>query len=330
MSVSFPPPGLAPPEATTTEEESKANPLDMLAKLNAKFKNSNSNENNKKDAVIPVDRRDRDYREERSRHKKDDRSRSSRFDRKKKRSDSNERFNPNEYVEKKSRRSSSPRSKRSPPRRKAPEDWVGASIVKKAMEKEKQSKKSSSSSKFSSSSHEKHEKSNLPEPANAGKSNKLWVDGLQRGSNDTIKCNFALRTMFGEHGSVVNVDLKITTTSRLKGQAVVTMATAEDATQAAKHLHRKPFLDHGDMTVEVVDPQADYRKKQRGGGRGGGRFGGGRGGGRGGGFSRGRSSGGRDRDGGRDGGSSGGYNRNRSGGSGGGRDYGSSGSRRRY
>jgi len=326
MSVSFPPPGLAPPEATTTEKETNTNPLDMLAKLNAKFKNSNSNENNKKDAVIPVDRRDRDYREERSRHKKDDRSRSSRFDRKKKRSDSNERFNPNEDVEKKekkSRRSSSPRSKRSPPRRKAPEDWVGASIVKKAMEK--QSKKSSSSSKFTKSQRSSsHEKSHLPEPANAGKSNKLWVDGLQRGSNDTIKCNFALRTMFGEYGDVANVDLKITTTSRLKGQAVVTMATAEDATKAAKHLHRKPFLDHGDMTVEVVDPQADYRKKQRGGRRGG--FGGGRGGGF---SSRGRDSGrsggrgGGDRDGGRDGGS-----RNRSrGGSGGGRDYGS---RRRY
>jgi len=135
-------------------------------------------------------------------------------------------------------------------------------------------------------------------PPNAGLSNKLWIDGLKRGSNETIKVNFALREMFGKHGTIENVDIKITTTSRLKGNAVITMGTAEGATQAAKFLHQSDFLDHGKLSVDIVDPNKDYSKKRggrgrRGGGRGGYRGrGGGRGGGYGGGRDRGRGYGG--------------------------------------
>jgi len=138
----------------------------------------------------------------------------------------------------------------------------------------------------SSAKPERSFSSSKPAPRNAGLSNKLWIDGLKRGARETIQVNFALREAFGKYGSVVDCDLKITTSSRMKGQACITMSTNDEATEACRNLNGEPFMDHGNLRVDIVDPNKSYAKKSkwRGGGRGG------RGGGRG------RGRGGRDRD----------------------------------
>merc|ERR1740124_1884761 len=48
-----------------------------------------------------------------------------------------------------------------------------------------------------------------PTPRNAGKSAKIWVEGLKRGERQTIQVNFALRELFGKYGTVADCDLKI-------------------------------------------------------------------------------------------------------------------------
>lgn len=268
------------------------------------------------------DRRDKDRGRDRNRSRRGDGERfrgpeeSDRFDPSKKpsskakESSSFERFKPPARNPPRNREKSAERTPGQPPA-----DWPGPDLTRGA------SKPVASSVRPESSREERAAPAaGGRAPMNAGLSNKIWIEGLKRGSNDTIKTNFGLRQLFAKYGTVENVDIKITTTSRLKGSAVVTMSTPAEATEAARFLNDFDFPDHGPLKVDIVDPNRHYAKKRggrrggfgggRGRGRGRGSYGGGRGGSRGGGrsFGGGRDSGrsyGGGRDGGRD--SGGGY-----------------------
>eukprot|EP00494_Astrolonche_serrata_P034337 UN34606 len=92
-----------------------------------------------------------------------------------------------------------------------------------------------------------------PPGANSG-SKQLWIDDLKRGARETIHVNFALRQLFGKYGTVENVDLKITTSSRMKGTACVTMTSAAEAVEACRHMNGRMVLDQGPIKVSICDP----------------------------------------------------------------------------
>jgi len=326
------PPGLEPPEAEkppAQPDRKKINALDFVAQLNKRFATTDEPPQKRRDRD-----RERDYGDDRKRSRRSDRRDKGRDrdrdrgdknrDRDRNRSrrggdgerfrgpEENDRFDPKASKKASTSKESSSFERFKPPARnreksaertpgQPPADWPGPDLTR-------EKPKPAASVRPEPAREERPNPAAGRTPQNAGLSNKLWIEGLKRGSNDTIKTNFTLRELFGKYGTVDDLEVKITTTSRLKGSAVVTMATPAGATEAARYLNDFNLPEHGPLKVDIVDPNRHYAKK--GGRRGGGR---GRGRGRGGG----RDFGGRDRNqgGGRD---SGGYR----GGRGGGRNYG--------
>lgn len=340
------PPGLEPPEVAkppAQPDRKKINALDFVAQLNKRFASTGDDSSQKRRDRGDRDR-ERDYGDDRKRSRRDrrdrekgrdrdrekgrdrgdknrdrDRNRSRRGDGERFRGpEENDRFDPKASKKASTSKESSSFERFKPPARnreksaertpgQPPADWPGPDLTRE------NSKPVASVRSESSREERAAPAAGGRTPLNAGLSNKLWIDGLKRGSNDTIKTNFGLRQLFGKYGTIEGLDIKITTTSRLKGNAVVTMSTAAEATEAARFLNDFDFPEHGPLKVDIVDPNRHYVKKRggrRGGGRGRGRGRGGYGGGRDRNYGGGRG-GGRDRD----------YGGGR-GGRGGGRSYG--------